>query len=114
MLLIDGRGTEEDTKGTQMARLKTNHPARGAFAVCSTGSTQGRYYQTKGHAVNAFDAALRSCNLHLDCDDLIDFHNDDGRKVVVVHDCIDNKVGLAVFVWHRMKSGRYEFIGYLA
>lgn len=99
-------------------RIKANHPVREAFAGCSTGSKSGAdrtdYYRTKGHAVNAFDAALQTCDLCLDCNDLADFHGSAGCKTIEVHDELGFCVGLAVLSWFRMESGRYEFVGYLA
>ena len=101
-----------------VARIKANHPVREEFAGCSTGSPNGAgrtgYYSTKGHAVNAFDARLQTYNLCLDRADTFDFPGDEGRKTIDVCDEFDHCVGQAVFTWHRMPSGRYEFVGYLA
>ena len=94
--------------------IKANHPVRNAFAGCSTGSSQGCYYSSKGHAVNAFDAELQTYDFCLDRDDLADLYGNEGRKVVEVHDEFHRCVGRAVFTWFRMCSGRYDFIGYLA
>jgi len=102
---------------TRTVRIKANHPVREAFSGCSTGNARGAgrtgYYSTKGHAVNAFDAELQTFDLCLDRDDLADFHGNEGRKTIAVHDEFGEEVGLAVFTWYRMPSGRYEFIGYL-
>lgn len=94
--------------------IKVRHPVREAFSGRSTGNDQGCYYSSKGHAVNAFDAELQTFDLCLDRDDLMDFHGNEGRKVVEVHNEFDRCVGRAVFSWYRMPSGRWEFIGYLA
>lgn len=108
---------------TTKTRIKAGNPVRQAFAGCSTGGVRGPdrnhrtragYYSTKGHAVNTFNAELQTFNLCLDRDDLADFCGDEGRKTIAVHDEFGNEVGLAIFTWHRMPSGRYEFIGYLA
>jgi hypothetical protein len=89
-------------------------PVREAFSGYSTGNVPGPYYETKGHAVMAFDAALRIYDYHLACDDTDDFHDDEGRKIIDVLDDSGEIVGQAVISWYRMPSGRYEFIGYLA
>jgi len=94
--------------------IKAKHAVRTDFAVCSTGSDRGYYYSTKGHAVNAFDGVLAGYELCLDRDDLMDFHGDEGRKVIDVHNEFKRTVGRAVLSWYRMPSGRYEFVGYLA
>ena len=98
--------------------IKARHPVREAFAGCSTGSPRpiGRvsYYSSKGQAVNAFDSALQTFDFCLDRDDLADFHGNEGRKTIAVHDEHGNEVGRAVLAWFRMGSGCYEFIGYLA
>ncbi len=86
---------------------------RRVFAGCSTGSGAG-YYDTKGHAVNAFDGALQTYDFCLDRNDLSDFHGDEGRKSVAVHNEYHALVGWAILSWYRMPSGRYEFTGYLA
>ncbi len=91
-----------------------DHPVREAFSDCSTGNDQGCYYSTKGHAVNAFDGRLQTYDLCLDRDDVSDFHGDEGRKAIEIHDEFGHCAGHAIFSWHRMPSGRYEFIGYIA
>jgi hypothetical protein len=94
--------------------VKISKAARNDFSERSTGSKRGAYYETKGHAINAFDTELQIYDLCLDRDNLIDFNGDEGRKVVDIHnDCLQI-VGIAVFSWYRMASGRYEFIGYIA
>jgi len=101
-----------------MKTITARHPVREAFSGRSTGNTRGSgrtgYYPSKGHAVNAFDAELQTFDLCLDRNDLADFHGNEGRKVVEVHDEFDHCVGHAVFTWFRMESGNWEFIGYLA
>ena len=89
------------------------HPVRELFAGCSTGSVRG-YYDTKGHAINAFDGALQTYALFLDRDDLADFYGDAGRKTIDVYNEFGDCVGRAILSWYRMPSGRYEFTGYLA
>lgn len=97
---------------THNRTIRTHHPVREDFVGCSTHDARS-YYSTKGHAVRAFDIALQTFNLCLDRDDIDDFHDDAGRKVIAVCDEF-GAVGLAVLSWYRMTSGRYEFIGYLA
>jgi hypothetical protein len=103
---------------TRNGTIRSSCACRDDFASCSTGNQNGSgrtgYYRTKGHAVNAFDARLQTYDLCLDRDDLMDFHGDEGRKTIAVHDEFGNTVGYAVLMWYRMdNSGRYEFIGYL-
>ncbi len=94
--------------------IKANHPVRGVFAGRSSGNGHNTYYETKGHAVNAFDAELQTYDLCLDRNDLADFVGNEGRKMIAVHNEFGREVGYAVFTWFRMESGRYEFVGYLA
>lgn len=89
------------------------HKLLSDFAECSTGSN-GRYYDTKGNAVNAFDTRLQTYGLCLSRTAFVDYNGDDGRAQHPVCDEFGHEVGCAVFTWHRMESGRYEFIGYLA
>jgi len=95
-------------------RIPVNHPVRNDFCSRSTGADCGRYYPTKGHAVNAFDYELQTYNLCLDSDDLADFPYDEGRKNVDIHNENGDIVGRAIFTWYRMPTGRYEVIGYVA
>ena len=95
-------------------RIRARHPVREAFSSRSTGNDQGCYYSTKGHAINAFCGELQTFDLCLDRDDLDDFHGDEGRKVIEVHNEFKHCVGHAVISWYRTETGRYEFIGYLA
>lgn len=98
--------------------IKADHPVRKDFAACSTGYPCGAdrtgYYETKGDAVRAFEAALNGHSLCFDDSELDDFPGDAGRKTVRVCDECGRCVGHAVFSWYRMGSGRYEFVGYLA
>ena len=94
--------------------IKAKHPVREDFASWSTGSGCGYYYPTKGHAVKAFDTALKAYDLCLNENDLSDFHGDTGRKSVAVHNEWNQLVGWAIISWYRMPSGNYEFTGYLA
>ena len=102
---------------TQRKTIKLGHPVREEFAGLSTGSEcfAGRigYYQTKGHAVCAFDDVLQGYDLYLDRDDQDDFHDNEGRKRIAVFEEYGEHVGYAVLSWHRMPSGYYEFVGYL-
>jgi len=97
--------------GNQM--IKRNHPIREAFAGRSSGNDQGYYYSTKGAAVNTFDGELQTYGFCLDRDDLDGFDGDEGCKTIAVHNEFYHCAGHAVLSWHRMASGRYEFIGYL-
>jgi hypothetical protein len=99
---------------TQHDTIRAGHPIREEFSEWSTGNGRGVYYETKGHAVNAFDGALQGYDLCLDCNDLADFYGDEGRKTIAVHDEYHRLVGWAILSWYRMPSGNYEFIGYLA
>lgn len=94
--------------------IKAKDPVCEAFAGCSSGCDGINYYWTKGAAVNAFNGALQTYDLCLDRDDLSDFHNNEGRKIVAVHDEFEEVIGRAIISWYRMPSGRYEFTGYLA
>jgi len=87
---------------------------RNEFASCSTGSDQGYYYSTKGHAVNAFDGRLQGYDLCLDRNYLADWNGNEGRVNHPVVDEFGHCVGCAIFTYYRMESGRYEVIGYLA
>jgi len=100
--------------GETIMSIKRNHPVRRAFCSRSTGNDRGTYYSTKGAAIDAFDAELQAFDLCLDTEDMSDFLGNEGRKNINVCDEHGNCVGLAVFTWFRMESGRYEFIGYLA
>jgi len=79
-----------------MKTIKARHPVREAFSGRSTGNARGSgrtgYYPSKGHAVNAFDAELQTFDLCLDRNDLADFHGNEGRKVVEVHDEFDQRI----------------------
>jgi hypothetical protein len=99
---------------TSELRIVRGHPVRVAFSGRSTGSDQGCYYSTKGHAINTFDGELQAFDLCLDRDDLMDFSGDEGRKVIEVHDEFGHCAGHAVISWFRMESGNYEFVGYIA
>jgi hypothetical protein len=98
---------------TQRGTIRANHLVRAKFAEQST-CDGASYYPTKGHAVRAFDGMLQAFDLCLDRNDLDDFHGDEGRKVIDVHNENHVCVGRAVLSWYRMPSGRYEFNGYLA
>lgn len=102
-------------------RISAKAPVREHFAGCSTGSTcsgckrRAPYYETKGSAVCAFDAALADHGYRFDSDDLASFPGDTGRRTLEVYDDATGRgVGYAVISWYRMDSGRYEFTGYLA
>ncbi len=91
--------------------IKRNHPVREAFAGRTS---RNSYYETKGHAVSAFDAELAVYDLYLDRNNLSDFTGDAGRKNIDIFDEDDVCNGSAVLSWYRMPSGRYEFTGYIA
>jgi hypothetical protein len=99
---------------TRHDTIRVGHPVRELFAGRSSGSSRGHYYETKGHAVNAFDGELQGFDLCLDRNDLDDFYGNEGRKSIAVHDEFHRLVGWAILSWYRMPSGRYEFTGYLA
>ena len=94
--------------------IKLTRKVRNDFAVWSTGSERGSYYETKGHAVNAFDGALQGHELCFDREAIYGFDNDEGRKNLDVVDEFGHYAGCALLTWYRMPSGRYEFVGYLA
>ena len=90
--------------------LARDKKVREAFSSCSSGAV---YYETKGCAISAFDASLEDYWYHIDLADCMDWHYDEGRKVVRILDYSDDCVGHAVFSWYRMPSGRWEIIGYI-
>jgi hypothetical protein len=95
--------------------IKRNDPVREAFSSCSSGHVPGAYYDTKGHALRAFDAALADFGYHLDCEAaLADWAGDAGRNLVDVYVEDGDCVGYAVLYYFRMPSGRYEFVAYIA
>jgi len=100
-----------------IATIKARDAVREAFSSRSTDNTRGAgrtgYYETKGHAVQAFDAELREYGYHLDHASFASWSGNEGRETIeVLNESLD-VVGCAVFTWFRMESGRYEFIGYL-
>ena len=94
--------------------IKARHPVRAAFAGRSTNGKDVGYYETKGHAVNAFDAVLQDHDLSFDREALDGFNGNDGFVNLPVVNEFDDRVGSAMLSWYRMPSGRYEFTGYLA
>jgi hypothetical protein len=100
-----------------VVKITSRHPVREAFAGCSSGPV---YYYTKGHAVNAFDAALKAHGYRFDYADTQCLYGDEGRRecdILVDRDgCYGagEVVGRALLMWYRMPSGRYEFVGYIA
>jgi len=112
--VFDGSNESGEDMTDTMESIPARHPVRAEFSAQSTGSENGCYYNTKGHAIDAFCDALKGANLCLDPYNLADFHGDEGRKVVDVHNELGHVVGYAVLTWHRMGvTGRYEFLGYL-
>lgn len=91
-------------------KIPARHPVRGAFAACSS---RNSYYDTKGHAISEFDAALAGFGLHLDCNDCMDLPYDFSWATLAVLNAYDMIVGYARLSWYRMESGRYEFTGYI-
>jgi len=88
--------------------MKFTKKLRNEFAGCSSGPV---YYESKGHAISAFDAVLESHGLHLDFNA---YGGDSGYGSYDVLDEESHCVGYAFLSWYRMPSGRYEFVGYLA
>jgi hypothetical protein len=110
----DNDATTTTTRGATMATIKVKNPVRNAFSDCSTGNDNGRYYETKGHAVCAFYEALVAHNYHFDPNDRCDYYGDTGRKNIDIFNEDEECVGRALLTWYRMEmSGRYEFIGYI-
>jgi len=86
---------------------------REAFSGCSSGNT---YYNTKGHAFQAFNAALEGCDGHLDAASCMDWYGDEGSTLCDIREgCPDcgPVIGHARFTWYRIASGRWEVIGYI-
>ena len=103
-----------------MKTIKAKDPVREAFAGCSSSNS---YYETKGHALSAFERALNDHGYCTDADAWFSWSGDEGREILDVweseNDWADRKgssepVGRACISWYRMPSGRYEFTGYLA
>jgi hypothetical protein len=94
--------------------IKQNHPVRAAFAGRSTDGKRVGFYETKGHAVDAFDAELRAFDLCFDPNEIMDLNGDTGWRTIPVVNRDYEDSGFAVISWYRMPSGRYEFTGYLA
>jgi len=84
---------------------------RNRFCDCSSRSV---YYETKGHAISAFDNALSGFGYRLADEVGNGYAGNEGRAYVDVVDGKGIVSGCAVLVWYRMPSGRYEFTGYLA
>ena len=89
-------------------------PVREAFSECSTGNDKGKYYDYKGEARRAFDAALMAYGYHFDHNSWADFYGDSDSRRIEICDGLGDEVGLAVLSYHRMESGRWEFVGYIA
>jgi len=96
-----------------MTILRTD-PVREAFSSCSSGNSPGCYYETKGHALRAFDSALFDHGYMLDPAACNAWSGDVGRATVAVLTGQGEEVGSAIFTYYRTESGRWEFIGYLA
>lgn len=93
--------------------IKRNDPVREAFSSCSSGNVPGPYYETKGHALRAFDTALADFGYHLDTADNAAWSSDEGRHTVDIYNEDAECVGRAVFYYYRMPSGRWEFVAYI-
>jgi len=104
---------KRDGKKGAIRTIKRNHPVREAFAGRSSGNEEGYYYSSKGSAINTFDGELQTYAFCLDRSDLDNFTGCNGSKTIKVYNEFGHGVGYAVLSWHRMESGRYEFIGYL-
>ena len=94
--------------------IKSRDPVRSKFAGCSTGNAGVGYYENKGFAIAAFNAALRNYALHLDDYDCMELHDNEGRTTIAIYDDCGVVTGRAVLSWFRMCTGRYEVIGYIA
>jgi hypothetical protein len=94
--------------------IRRGDPVREAFSGCSSGNGPGTYYETKGHALRAFDAALNDFGYHLDHADNAAWSGDEGRHEVDVYTGQGEAAGFAVIYYHRMVTGRWEFVGYIA
>jgi len=87
-----------------------NHPVREAFADCSTGNNGGKYYDSMEIAFAAFNAVLMDCSL---CLDEYNFPGEFGCRTIGISDDCGLPIGYAYFSWYRMRSGRWEVIGYI-
>ena len=99
-----------------IVKITARHPVRERFAERSSGSARGAYYETKGHAVCAFDSALKDHGFRFDYADTNCWYGDEGRRECAILpdlDETDEVVGRALLTWYRMPSGRYEVIGYI-
>jgi len=94
--------------------IKRNDPVREAFSGCSSGNGPDSYYDTKGHAIRAFDDVLADHGYHLDTMDCNAWSGNEGRNTVDIYNEDAEFVGYAVFYYYRMESGRYEFVAYIA
>ena len=101
-------------------RIKAKHPLREEFSSHSSGNA---YYDSKGHALCAFDKALLAHGFYLGGPDYAVMPGDEGRATMEVladpaghFECKDGPecVGYAHFTYYRMSSGRWEVIGYLS
>jgi hypothetical protein len=91
--------------------LATDKAVRNRFCDCSS---RNSYYETRGHAISAFDSALNDFGYRLADEVGNGYAGNEGRAYCDVLDGNEVVVGCAVLVWYRMPSGRYEFTGYLA
>lgn len=103
-----------------MRTIKSRHAVREDFSANSSGAV---YYDSKGQAIDAFNATLADYGFYLDPYDCGGWDGDEGRRVVTVRvetdgpfdiPGEDTRVGYAHFTYYRMESGRWEIIGYLA
>lgn len=102
---------------TQRGKIKARCALREEFSKCSSGNGSNSYYETKGHAVRAYESALAKYGLYFDPDDLMDMPGDIGHVVIDIYtDGLEytERVGCAMLMWYRMPSGRWEFTGYIA
>ena len=97
--------------------IRVKHPVREDFSECSSGNGPGSYYETKDDAIHAFESVLTEYGLCFDPTDIIAMLGDDGRTNIDIYtnelECA-KCVGCALLMWHKMPSGKWEFIGYLA
>jgi len=103
--------------------IRSGHAIRNDFSECSSGNGPWTYYDSKGAAIRAFEAVLDGYGLCFDPDDFFDMPNDDGRVTIDIYTAVatwgesdekGDRVGIAILMWHRMESGNYEFVGYIA
>jgi len=95
--------------------MRFSQATRNNFAAQSSGAS----YPTKSEAIRRFDGQLPNSTT-LRSSDLNRMLGDDGQvlaEIVKVDDDnyeTDEVVGRALITWHRLSTGRWEIIGYIA